>query len=684
MPEPQDAVKTRLSGTAAKRHVARNPVGICVERRLETGSMAFRRSHRTVHAIVRPLRSAMTPRRILKSFGPAAAIGLALCALAGGCVPWLLDLPSAAGFVDRGLREAYGIGLTARGRTEVSLLPLPRIGFSDVRLTAGGPDGAALSEGGSLTVQLSLAALLLGRAEVVSLSLDGAHVMLPENDADARWAGPAKRIAENLSGGDVPHPRRIILSHSTMSGHDPRDGRPERASDVDLALSWPLWSAEASVSGSLTWNGASARIQLTSLRPVDLVAGRETPFTVSLTWPAGSLSADGNGRLQDMALSGQGRLETRSLPETLAWIGGDVGLSPLLEAFSIEGSFEASKDGVRMPAMRVAAGSTVLEGAGSAEMSGRRPSIRATLDAPEINLAPVLGGLLRVTGLDGDDGWSRHPLALGPLTGGDLDLRLSGGTARLGPLVFENLASSVIVRADGIDVTLGRANLHGGSMKGRLALSKAEGGASDEIELKTQGVFDGLDLGSLLVDLGESGWMLGATQGSFAFDGRGRDAASLVRRLTGRAAAAIDGGTIAGLDLSDVIHRGGALAQGALARRNGRTAFDRATASVAFTDGVGEIEEGGLTSRVLAARLIGRVSLPERTILARAALLPRKGTADPDPLTVPTFFEITGPWSAIAVHAGAQAEAADPLAALVRAAPSAVPGLPTQVRAYAP
>ncbi|GEP08216.1 AsmA family protein [Methylobacterium gnaphalii] len=625
----------------------------------------------------------MTPRRILKSFGPAAAICLAIGVLAGGCVPWLLDLPSATGFVGRGLREAYGIGLTARGRTEVSLLPLPRIGFSDVRLSAGGPDGPALTEGGNLTVQLSLAALLLGRAEVVSLSLDGAHVMLPDSDDDTRWAGPAKRIAQSLSG-EVPHPRRIILSHATVSGRDPRDGRPERASDVDFVLSWPLWSAEASISGSLTWNGASARLLLTSLRPADLVAGRETPFTAAVTWPAGSLSADGNGSLQDgVTLAGQGRLDTRSLPETLAWIGGDVGLSPLLDAFSIEGSFEVSKGSVRMPAMRVSAGSTLLEGAGSAEISGRRPSIRATLDAPEINLGPVLGGVMRVTGLDGNEGWSRQPLALGPLTGGDLDLRLSGGSARLGSLVFENLAASVIVRAEGVDVTLGRANLRGGSLKGRLALSTPEG-AADEIEVKTQGTFDGLELGNLLVDLGEPGWMLGATQGSFAFDGHGRDAAGLMGRLNGRTAFAIDGGTIAGLDLTDVIHRGGTPAPGTLARRNARTAFERVTASLTFTDGIGEIEEGGLTSRVLAARLLGRVSLPDRTIQARAALLPRKGAGDAGPPTTPTFFEISGPWSAVAVRAGAQGEASDPLAALVRAPQAPAPGLPMQVRAYAP
>ncbi|WP_438617051.1 AsmA family protein, partial [Methylobacterium haplocladii] len=250
--------------------------------------------------------------------------------------------------------------------------------------------------------------------------------------------------------------------HATVTGRDPRDGRAETARDVDLALSWPLWSDKAAFAGGFTWNGTTARFTLASLRPGDLLAGRETPFRAALTWPAGSLAADGSGGFKDgLTLAGQGSLTTRSLPETLAWIGSDIGLAPLMEAFAIEGSFEASRDGLRLPSMRVSAGNTVLEGAGSAEMTGRRPSIRATLDAPDINLAPVLAGILRVAGLDGDEGWGRRPLALGPLTGGDLDLRLSGGSARIGPMVLEDLASSVIVRADGIDVTLGRASLRG-------------------------------------------------------------------------------------------------------------------------------------------------------------------------------------------------------------------------------
>lgn len=645
----------------------------------------------------------MTPRRILSVLGPALALGAFASGLACGCMPWSLDLPGAAGFVGRGLADSYGVALTAQGRTAVSLLPLPRIAFSDVRLTAGSPDGPVLAKGGDLTLQLSLASLLVGRVEVVSLTLDGAAVTLPESDDDARWDGPLRRLSEAFSGPDPAHPRRITLRRATVTGRDPRDGRPETAREVDLTLSWPLWSDTLDLAGGLTWNCASARFTLTGLRPGDLLDGRDSPFSAALTWPAGSLAAEGSGRLKGgVALAGQARLHTGSLPETLAWIGGDVALSPLIETFSVDGRFELSGESLRLPSMRVTAGGTVLEGAGSAEMSGRRPSIRATLDARDLNLAPALGGLMRVAGLDGQgdweagsgQGWGRRSLALAPLTGGDLDLRLSSGSARLGPLVLEDLAASVMVRANGIDATLGRASLRGGTLKGRLALATPRDVASDETELKAQGAFEGLDLGALLVDLGESSWVLGATRGSFTLEGRGRDADGLVRRIAGRAVLSVESGTIAGLDLADVVHRGGAVAPGALARRNGRTGFDRAGISLVFNDGVGEIDEGGLAARTLTASLRGRLSLPERRFLARAALLPRKGAGDrgagdrgageATPVPAATLFEIAGPWDAVAVRPMPRDGRAESAEALLSAPASALPGLPSQVRAYAP
>lgn len=628
----------------------------------------------------------MSPRRIMTVFGPAAALGALVAAIGVGCMSWSFELPAASAFVSRNLSRGYGIALGASPTTRVSLLPLPRLGFRDVRLTAGSPSGPVLAEGGSLAIQLSLTALLLGRVEVVSLALDGATVALPGAGDDARWTGPYRRLVEHLSEDDAAHPRRITLSNLTLTGTDSSDGARDAVRDVDLILSWPLWSDALHAVGGLAWHGGTARFALTGLRAGDLFAGRTSPFAVTATWGSGSLKAEGSGTIADgFALTGRGSLEAESLPETLAWAGSGIALSPLIGAVALEGGFELTPDALRLPDLRVSANGTTLEGAGSLELGGHRPSIRATLATESLNLGPMLAGTLRIAGLDGaSEGWGRQALDLGPLVGGDLDLRLSAGTARLGPLVMSDVASSVIVREDGIDAALGRASVQGGTVKGRVVVTAKP--ATGETEVRALGAFDGLDLGAVLVDLGEYGWVLGATQGSFALEGRGRDAASLVGRVSGRGTLAVSGGAIAGLDLVDVLNRGPA--QGALARRNGRTPFERAALSLTFTDGIGEIAEGTLSARTLTATLRGQLSLPDRHFRARAELLPRSASAGEATTGSATLFEIRGPWDAVAVQAvpkrnGATA-GADRLADPPGAPAAALPPLSTNVRAYAP
>ncbi|WP_204313042.1 hypothetical protein, partial [Stenotrophomonas maltophilia] len=64
-------------------------------------------------------------------------------------------------------------------------------------------------------------------------------------------------------------------------------------------------------------------------------------------------------------------------------------------------------------------------------------------------------------------------VGLRPLTGGDLDLRLSAAASRIGPVRIEDIAASLLVRSDGIEASLSRARLAGTAVKGRLALIAA-------------------------------------------------------------------------------------------------------------------------------------------------------------------------------------------------------------------
>lgn len=290
----------------------------------------------------------------------------------------------------------------------------------------------------------------------------------------------------------------------------------------------------------------------------------------------------------------------------------------------------------------------------------------------------MIGGL-RMLGLDPSDAsgtdWRARSLALAPLTGGDLDLRLSAGAARIGPVLAEDVAASILVRSGNIEAALNRASLSSGTLKGRLALTASAANPA-LTEVKAQGVFDGIDLAALLAAIGEEAWVAGRAQGQFMADGAGTNPSELMSHVGGHAVLNVEGGTLVGVDLAEVTLR-----QGNSARRTGRTAFERATLSLRFTDGVGQITEGTLEGQALSASLRGRVLLPDRRCEAVAEVATR-GTATDGGRRKAAQFLIGGPLSDLAVQSVAQEPDPD-LRGGALPAPNAL-RLPAAARAYAP
>ncbi len=586
-------------------------------------------------------------------------LGLALaCVLvAAACLPWGVATGPAGGRVDRDLRAAYGIGLAASGATAFTLLPWPHLTFRDVALANG---ERPLARSAVLTVHLALLPLVAGRAEVSEIALDGARITLAEGPGDDRWDLALRRLARQAvvdpavvdpavvdpAGADpvaapsgapspVAHLRRLTLRRSTLVGLDPRTGRPETAEDVTLTATWPKPGAALEAWGSLAWHGRAVRFGLGDLRPADALSGRPTPFHAQVSWPAGSLALEGRGILVGVpAVAGRAHLDTGPLGETLAWLGADVALAPLVGTLAIDASYRVGEDGVVLPSLSVAAGTNRLDGAGGLAVQDGRLAVTATLAADTLDLAALLPPLRDSLGAAG---WSRAPIALDRFTGCDLDLRLSAGTAGLGALRLEDVAAGLQVREGGIEASVGRAGLRGGVVKGRLGL--AEGGHGTE--LRAGGSFDRVDLGALLADLGAPFRMAGQAQGQLALEGAGASVDALVRRLGGRAALSLRDGELSGIDLGSAFARAGAgLPALAPAQRDGRTPFARADLAATFTDGVGTVTEAALHAPALQARLAGRLSLPERSLRARAELLPEGGRGA-------ALFDVAGPWTAL-------------------------------------
>ena len=607
----------------------------------------------------------MSPRR------PIFLLALGALVVAGlGLRDWPVRKERAVAFA-AGPLGAYGLTLTAAGPATLRLLPFPSLSLGQVRIAdASGP---TLIESDTLVADIDPVGLATGHGTVSGLHFEGGRLSAQR----AAWASPLARIREGVGGGQRP-PRLTVAGADLGAGDEVRG--------IDLDIGWPLWGGTVSARASLTWRGVPTRLSLSRLRPADLFDGHRSPVVAEATWPGGGLSIDGTALLPAEAagspsLSGRARFETTSLPETLAWIGRDAPLAPLTSTFSLDGSFEAQGRAVSWPVLRIGTGSTVMEGAGAFSLgNGETPrlSVQATLAADRLDLAPLAGALVKLFG----DGTA--PVALAPLSRGDLDLRMSATEGQVGPLVLGDLAASVLVRDAAVEVAVNRARLKDGVLKGRLTLVRGANPA--ETDLKAQGGLDQVDLGGLMTDLGGSRWVTGPLQGQFSVESRGKDVAALVAGIGGRASVSIEGGALSGLDLMDVIHRNGGLAPGALARRNGRTGFEKATIALRFADGVGEITEADLRGAGVAATLRGQVSLPDQRLDMMALLAPRQSLEGARTVRI----AIAGPWDALTTETqrgelddlGGQTSALARMRGILQI-PAAI-GLPVDIRAYAP
>lgn len=615
---------------------------------------------------------------------------LAVAALGAGvvaaCLPWSVTSPRLLAMVADDLARSYGIALTADGPTEIALLPFPRLNVSGTRLTAGGPDGAILAEGGQLSLQLSLVALAMGRVDLDAVSLDGAAVTLPLSETDDRWRGPMERIVRRFGSDAESRPLRLGLTRATVTVRDPRDGAIQTVSDVTLGLTSPFWGTRAEIVARGIWRERDAQLRLSGLDLPALLDGRVSRFAATASWPAATFDAKGSVVLgARYAVSGHLRLASQSLPEMLDWSGVTVALAPLLDALVVESDFTTEAGTLILPRLRVEMGGNRLEGAGSLALAGGRPAIQATLAAETLNIAPLVRDLATAFGIEGDarpaSEWTGRSLSLAAATMGDLDLRLSAAETRVGPLLVEDVAAGLIVRSGNVEASLGRANLQGGTLKGRVVLG--DPGEDRGTEVKAQGAFEGVDLGALLTAFGEERWLVGPAKGSFAMDSRAATMGDLVANANGRAGLAVEGGAISGLDLGALLQRPADAAAGSPQQRIGRTDFSSAAVTLRFKDGQGTVTQGRLAAPTVAASLAGTISLDRRHLDIRAGLSPAETEV---PLRQ---FGITGPWDAIVVRALlADASEAGPRGLAVMKPDllrlPAKAALPATARSYAP
>jgi AsmA protein len=581
-----------------------------------------------------------------------AAVGLSVA-------PWTVSSSALRAVVAKELKDDHGLDLIVGGRTVIAFLPVPRVKFEEI--TIKGRGGATLVRGGQLRGELRVLPLLLGQLQISEIGIANAQIEVDiDADGGTPWDDAIAAARSRATGPKATddQARRLIVTHSFALIRDRRGLFDTVVRDINILVNWRSPRDAVEAAGAVVWRGERVQIAFDELRPANWIAGSKSPFSGSLTSAQGKLVfageiENGSGGLK---AKGTSKFESRSIRDFARWSGADLPLGGLVEALALDGDFVVDKQTLSWPAISLVLGKDRLDGALSARIDGDRVAFNGTLAADNLDLTNFFVPFSHARSESGS--WTGDRFDLVALTGGDLDLRLSAASVKIGGLRFSDLALAVLVKRGRVDAQISRAGAYKGSAKGRLVL---QAGNASGLDLKAQSTFERVDMGAFLADAGQPRWIAGLGQGQFVVEGAGRSPVELARQLHGRGGLTVRQGELVGVGVVDTLRR---MERRPLAAsqewRSGRTPFDNATMSVVVYNGVAEILDGVIAAPNLKGALAGRISLAERLVAMRASFESTAPPASPAtaaagalaataPVSAPLVFEIGGGWDDVYV-----------------------------------
>jgi AsmA protein len=547
-------------------------------------------------------------------------------------VPWTLSPSGLAAAVATHLKAHYGIELTVSGRSTFAVLPSPRIKFEQITLRQ--TSTSLTADGGTLRAEIKIWPLLLGRVALGSVSLSDSRVGASAIDLRSRdWAS---LLADAARKAPL---ERLVVSGSSLRWTD----RPEDGLDnVNAVFAWSGEDDLLGIVGSATFRGETVTVEEATLQPLALASGRVGRLALSAVLHAAQISLDGTAQAgADPRFSGKSLFKATSVRNFARWSGLELPFGSLLRGVAIEGMLSFDKRGLSWPIVAVKLGRDTLEGTLAVRLDGERPLITGTLAADDVDLSDLAMPIAQAMTSSGS--WSEEPIDLSRTTASDLDLRFSASNAQFVRMRLGDMAASVQVRPGRIEASLGRGTFHDGTLKGRLSLISAEGGT----EVRTQGAFEKVDMGSFLTATGQGRWIQGPGQGQFQIEGVGRTPAEVVRHATGHANVTIKDGELIGIGLNDAVRR---VEKRPLATslnwKGGRTPFDMAQIQLNVVDGVAGIADSRLTAPGLITSLRGKIFLLDRALDLKADVSSATISPNPSPAIV---FDLTGRWQDVII-----------------------------------
>ncbi|GGF59841.1 cell envelope biogenesis protein AsmA [Azorhizobium oxalatiphilum] len=576
-------------------------------------------------------------RLALVTAASAGAIaGLLLLALA--VAPALVPQAEVRRAASDALAASSGRDVTVLGESRFSLLPAPRIVLDRIQLSM---PGTAALESERLTARLSLLPLLMGRAEVASVTLER-----PILTMSGPVTVPHLSLAPFVSGTSNA---TLKVENGTIAWRDQNGLTQELVSAIDARLERSGGGRGISASADFSWRDhvVSGRMIVGNARHFLDGVDSDTKLDVSV---AGSwlkfrgTSAAGPNPVAE----GEITLDSPDLRDLLGWVGQPVATSGGFGRFAFGAHLSAHARQIALTPAYIEMDGNRSEGGLTMKLDGERPLVEGTFAADALNITPY--GRVSLTAGGGHE-WDHSRLDVSPLRKVDLDLRLSANSIRADESLFERVAGTAVLRGGRLDMSIGEARAWGGLLRATMMLAPSET-ARGSLALRLDMEASNVALDRALGDMADVRRLEGTGSIQASLTGHGSSIYGLAHSLSGDISLSGKAGAIVGLDVAQALrHIEQRPLSGGGDLRGGRTAFNTLEAKAHIENGQATIEGARIEGKLVKLTLNGAVSVVHRDLdlKGEASLL---SSAAATAFDLP--FIVQGPWDNAYVMPDAQ------------------------------
>ncbi|HEY0234980.1 MAG TPA: AsmA family protein [Afipia sp.] len=563
----------------------------------------------------------------------ALLLGLMLMSL-------VIDKDAARRSVEAQIRAATGLELVVHGKTEVSVFPGSYVTLHQVALKGESEDSSTFTVD-ALTANLSMLPIFARRFEVSNLTLLNPHVTVTRNaDGGSNWTP----IIETLAGNMKPNTAspvsfsEIRVMQGTVVFRDDTRNIAEIIDKIDLSLGWPSISRSFAATGQFDWRGERVDGSLSVADFAAMLAGERSVVKARLAAAPLKVGFDGAvSNRSSLLLDGNVTADSKSLREALRWIGqtplADGGFGP----FSLKARANIVGESVALTGVNIDLDSNAAEGVLTYNAITGRQTLQGTLAADTLDLTPYVGTIRLLA--SGARDWNRQLFDLRGLSATDLDIRLSAAKVTVGASKFGRTALGANLRGGTLALSVGEAQIYGGTVKGSLGVTRSD----ETAEFKAQFRFNDVDLEASGNELFGVRALRGRGDLIVSLEASGASAFALAQSLDGTAKLTGRDGSIGGFNVEQLLRRlEKRPLSGAGNFRNGTTPFNKLNAEISINNGIATADHIQIDGPAAQLTLTGTASIPSREY-------DLKGTASlvSAPDAPPGFqlpFVVQGPW----------------------------------------